>query len=454
MYIMILFHQRLSSVVASLSLLVALFAMSTPLRAQTAGPPKNSESSVSEQKQSDTPQVPLNALSEGKPYTIWTTERLTGDWGGRRTLGEEKGITLALEYVSTVFVNTNGGANTHHASEYTGNTHLTLTLDTGALGWWNGGEIFIYGEERHGSGITERHVGDLFTLNNDEERDFLQVSEYWWRQSLRDDKVWFKIGKIDGASDFQVVEYGLEFINSSFAVIPMIPIPTFPDSALGVLAAVEPTEWLYVMAAIYDQQAFGGTSGFETAFHDRYDTVTMFELALMPEIKVAGRSLPGTYRVGGWYASGDEDVFLNDLGGRRGPRTHRGNSGVYLAFDQLVFKENDLPGDSQGIGAFFQFGWAPSAYNEISRYYGTGFQWTGAIPERDDDILGLAVGHASLSGRVQSLERRFDETAIELFYKAQLTSWFSVMPDLQYIFNPGGDGRDAFVVGLRTQISF
>ncbi len=409
-----------------------------------------------------TEEVQAEPAPAKKPRPSWRTQLLklcegdclTGDWGGVRPELEEKGITLNLEYVSTLFVNTHGGVNTHRAIEYTGNTHLTLSLDTASLGWWDGGEVFVYGEERHGSGITERHVGDLFTLNNDEERDFVQVSEYWWHQQLLDDKAWFKIGKMDGAGDFQIVEYGLEYINSAFAVIPMIPVPTFPDTALGVVAAAEPTEWLYFMAGIYDLQAFGGTSGFDTAFHNRYDTVTLFELALMPELKVGERSYPGTYRIGGWYSSGDEDVFFNDLGGRRRPRTHRGNAGVYLAFDQLIFKENDDPGDSQGIGAFFQFGWAPSAHNEISQYYGAGIQWTGPLPDRDDDIMGLAVGHASLSGRVQALESRFDETAIEWFYKAQLTPWFSVMPDLQYIVNPGGDGRDALVVGLRTQISF
>ncbi|MFQ5461881.1 MAG: carbohydrate porin [Phycisphaerae bacterium] len=387
--------------------------------------------------------------------TQWCHENCaTGRWGGVRDQWEEKGVTLSLEYVSTLFVDAKGGANTHRAIEYTGNTHLTLSLDTGALGWWDGGEVFVYAEERHGSGITERHVGDLFTLNNDEERDFVQVSEYWWRQEWFGGKVWSKVGKMDAAGDFQVVEYGLEFINSVFGVFPTVPVPTFPDTALGVVAAVEPADWLYFMAGVFDQQAFGGTSGFDTAFHDRADTVTMFELALMPELEIEGRSYPGTYRIGGWYTSGDEDVFFNDLDGRLRPRTHRGNAGLYLAFDQLIYKENDDPGDDQGIGAFFQFGWVPSAYNEISQYYGAGIQWIGALPDRNDDILGLAMGHGHLSGRVQSLEARYSETVVELFYKAQLTPWFSLMPDLQYIVNPGGDGRDAFVVGVRTQISF
>lgn len=393
-------------------------------------------------------------VDEGESFSVRDYERLSGDWDGIRNQWEQKGVTLSLEYVSTVFVNTYGGFNTSRAVEYTGNTHLTLSLDTAALDWWDGGELFIYAEERHGAGITERHVGDISTLNNDEERDFVQVSEYWWHQTLLDDQIWFKIGKMDAAADFQVIEYGLEFINSSFGAIPTVPVPTFPDPALGVVVAFEPKDWLYLMVGVYDQQAFGGTSGFDTAFHDRADTVSMFEIAWMPEFTVEKRSYPGTYRVGGWYSSGDEDVFSNDLGGRLRPRTHRGNAGIYLAFDQLIYKNNDDPGDSRGIGAFFQFGWAPSAYNEISRYFGTGIQWIGPLPERADDILGLAMGHANLSGRVQSLEHRYGETVIELFYKAQITPWCSVMPDLQYVVNAGGDGRGAMVVGIRTQISF
>ena len=60
----------------------------------------------------------------------------------------------------------------------------------------------------------------------------------------------------------------------------------------------------------------------------------------------------------------------------------------------------------------------------------------------------------SLSGKVQSLEKRYSETAIEAFYKYQLTEFMSIKPDLQYIVNPGGDGRDAIVAGVRLGMSF
>ena len=48
------------------------------------------------------------------------------------------------------------------------------------------------------------------------------------------------------------------------------------------------------------------------------------------------------------------------------------------------------------------------------------------------------------------------ELTIEASYRAVLTPWLSVQPDLQYIINPGGDAglRNALVIGVRTQLGF
>ncbi len=46
------------------------------------------------------------------------------------------------------------------------------------------------------------------------------------------------------------------------------------------------------------------------------------------------------------------------------------------------------------------------------------------------------------------------ETAIELFYKAQLTEFMSIQPDIQYIANPSGNGDDALVFGIRFEVVF
>ena len=61
-----------------------------------------------------------------------------------------------------------------------------------------------------------------------------------------------------------------------------------------------------------------------------------------------------------------------------------------------------------------------------------------------------------------SFPERSSETVIEMMYQAQLTQWWMLQPDLQYIFNPGGgvlnpDGslrRNALVIGVRSSLNF
>jgi len=50
--------------------------------------------------------------------------------------------------------------------------------------------------------------------------------------------------------------------------------------------------------------------------------------------------------------------------------------------------------------------------------------------------------------------RTNEETAIEVFYKARVSPWISLEPELQYIIAPSGIHPDALVVGLRFQLDF
>jgi len=395
-------------------------------------------------------------IDEGlaQPWCEW--ECLTGDWWGSRPWLDDHGISFEIIYTADYFVNTRGGLNTSNTHTYRGLLDIGLTIDTEALGLWKGGTVFVDFQNIHGRDISLRHVGDLQALNNIDAPDRTQLAEYWYEQRLLDDKVRVKLGKMDANADFAYVEYGMEFINSSAGINPQIPAPQYPDPVLGIAVFVEPVEWFFLGAGVYDADGSGDHTGFDTAFHGRNDSFTIVELGFRPTFTLFGQELTGIYRVGGWYHSGTWDVFFeDDEDDEREPPTHRGNAGVYVAFDQLVFCEHpEIEGDTQGLGAFFELGWTPSSYNEISQFYGAGCQYVGLIPTRDNDVTGLGLFHAGLSGRVQALERRYSETAIELFHKFQITPSLSFKPDAQYIVNPGGDGRDALAFGLRMEAAF
>jgi porin len=91
--------------------------------------------------------------------------------------------------------------------------------------------------------------------------------------------------------------------------------------------------------------------------------------------------------------------------------------------------------------------------------------WTGLFDSRPTDKLGVAVGviHVTTAGqqliKAVGIGGGFEyETSLELTYRAVLSDWLTVQPDIQYIINPGlvspvnGKVKDAFVFGLHFEM--
>ncbi len=80
---------------------------------------------------------------------------------------------------------------------------------------------------------------------------------------------------------------------------------------------------------------------------------------------------------------------------------------------------------------------------------------------RPGDSLGLGVAWAHLGDEYRAL-RSFDgqpataaETTFELVYRAELTPWLSLLPNVQFVSSPGADPvvGDSWLAGLRFEIS-
>ena len=123
-----------------------------------------------------------------------------------------------------------------------------------------------------------------------------------------------------------------------------------------------------------------------------------------------------------------------------------------------MWKENDKPGDQQGMALFGRYGYAHGDVNRIEHFWATGGQYVGLIPTRNKDTLGFAVGQGIISKDLRGSTRPMAdrETVYEWYYAIHLTPWCVVTPDLQVVTNPGGDkdDRDAVVGGLRVRITF
>ena len=95
-------------------------------------------------------------------------------------------------------------------------------------------------------------------------------------------------------------------------------------------------------------------------------------------------------------------------------------------------------------------------------YVDGGFNFTGFVPGRILDVAGVGIAHSSISNDYSRSQQRLGErgssaeTVIEATYKITVAPWWSVQPDLQYVFNPSGvhGSHDALVLGLRTSVAF
>lgn len=106
-------------------------------------------------------------------------------------------------------------------------------------------------------------------------------------------------------------------------------------------------------------------------------------------------------------------------------------------------------------------GAARESVNQTGRYLGAGLVYTGLLPGRDADQLGLAVAVAfngdtfKRARRSEGLPVDGSETAIELSYRMQLNDWLRLQPDMQYIIDTGalGELKNALVLGVRFEVA-
>lgn len=82
--------------------------------------------------------------------------------------------------------------------------------------------------------------------------------------------------------------------------------------------------------------------------------------------------------------------------------------------------------------------------NETILYVGAGVTHAGPFKNRFADNAGFGIAYADL------LEKR-TQTALEMFYHAEITPWLIFIPDLQHVINSDGNGDNTFMLGLRMQ---
>ena len=356
----------------------------------------------------------------------------------RRALQSPRcGTSVAPIYYGEVFSNTRGGISTNDATQYQALLNLPVEIDLAATRIPLPGNFFLLAQTTHGRGITEDFVGDTQVLSNIDSFDNIaQVGEYWWEFNLAD-HVSLRLGKQDINTEFLAMLTAADFIQSSFGLSPSATVPTYPDPSMAAVLIFRARETVNFKFGVWD--VLPKTSDWGFSSNDVVSAIGAVDFTY----EIGDGQYPGALELGATYFSGGQALGLTL------PEGH----GFYFQLEQLVYREEGCSSRSaQGLGVFVSyfpaFANGPVPTFGIGSDFVAGVVYTGPVPGRDRDRVGCGVAWTELFAGGTN-----EETAWEVFYKAQLTSRLTLQPNLHYIATPSGIYRDAFAVGCRFQLT-
>ncbi|APR80401.1 Carbohydrate-selective porin [Minicystis rosea] len=403
---------------------------------------------------------PAPAVAEAAPATpseptgvkAWLLgSYATGTWGGARTWLSDHGLTIDLSYTGEAFGNVHGGLSIRPAGSYKGHVDLGLTFDTEKAGLWPGGKLFVLGQNEHGGGFTDRYVGAIQTVSNLDTGAanpavITQLAELWYEQTLFQGLLLLRFGKQDSNRDFGAPRYGGNFVNNAFGAFPNVPMPSFPTPGLGGVIVVEPSKYVVLRAGAYEGQPQIGSFGFDSAAAPGAGAFTMASVAIRHFFGVDQKH-GGVTNVAAWHHSG----LFPRIARNPDPRDLAGTTGVTLMHDERIYASPKDKDSTAGLHVFVRMSFAEPSRNNDDRYVGGGIAYHG-FPWRENDTVGVGFGSMHIQKPLLGSKDPGTEVFVETFYKLRPTPWFSLEPDFQFFHHPGGDGRDAVILGLRSKL--
>ncbi|PLZ00173.1 carbohydrate porin [Burkholderia sp. WAC0059] len=440
-----------------------------------------------------------SAASAPASTGFWDRSNLLGDMGGLRTWLGNYGVTIGLQETGEYLSNLSGG--TRRGGAYDGLTEFSLGVDTQKAFGLPGGTFNVSGLQIHGSNLSEQNLDTLQSASGLEADDATRLWELWYQQSLLGGKVDVKVGQQSLDQEFMASQNAGVFMNATFgwSALPTVDLPdggpAYPLSSLGVRLRAMPSDAITVLAGVFDDSPAGSgagdpqqldPSGTNFNLHDGALVIGEVQYAINPAPSGSSgpqpTGLPGTYKLGFWYDSGrftdpgfdSAGQSLANPAGTGVPGTYRGDYSVYAVADQMAWRPSaDSP---RSINLFARLMGAPGDRNLVDLGMNAGVTMKAPFAGRDNDVAGLAVGYAQIGSHAQDLasaEAAYDvpgypsrgaETVVEATYQYQITPWWQLQGDAQYVFHPGGGLPDPdnparrigneLVLGVRTSVAF
>jgi porin len=400
---------------------------------------------------------------------------------------DDRGITFGLSYIGEVLSNRKGGL--ERGTIHDGRFELYIDADLEKSLGWRGLTFHAHGYDIHGEGITATKVGNLNALSGIEATATTRLLEIWFEQKLFNDALAIRLGQMAVDMEFILADSASQFISASFGwpTITASNLPNggsaYPLSAPGVRVEWKASDQLVLRVGVFNDDPAGpcdtdpqvcNPHGLEFRIKDEPYVIGEVEYRYNKN-----GAHPGMIKLGGWgdFGTFDDQRFdenglsLASPASTGSAKRYDEDYGFYAIIDQRLYASTS---GNKTVSAFARVMGAPSDRNLVDFYLDGGLVFAGFVPGRPKDSFGIAAAVAGISGRSSDLDRdavafgtttpiRNDEVLMEINYIAEIIPGWTLQPDFQYAWSPGGNVPDetgtkplgdALIIGARTSISY
>ncbi|MCK4934470.1 MAG: carbohydrate porin [Simkaniaceae bacterium] len=400
--------------------------------------------------------------TQGKKWADW--EYMSGNWNGARTTLAKNGVTIGATYVTDILGNPVGGM--AQGIAYAGSFGFDINVDFGMMGKIPGLEFYSSVVWRTGTNLSADKIGNQFTVAQLYGGQNVRLNELFLKQTLFDKKLILKAGRLDVGNDFLQSPLYYFFINNAFDGNPVAVFingffSAYPNATWGAFADVQPIKELSAKFAVYNANAEVSENkyhGLNFSFHNTQGALVITEWAYLLNHAKSSTGMPGKYRAGVYYLTGETDKLL---GG-----SEKGYLSYYVLLDQMVYRAGE-----RALAPFIALLFAPKDKAIFPFFFTSGLIFKGLFTAREQDSTSLGVTYGTYSKDLRKAQRMAKkvgvpgahgdreqnfEMVIELNHWFQITKWFVVTPDIQYIINPRGLGtiQNALVLGAQIGVTF
>lgn len=360
---------------------------------------------------------------------------------------EAPAVQLSATYTGEAWRNIEGGL--RRGSVYLENLEAAVDIDAERAFGWRGATARVSAFWNDDDTLSGNLVGDIQAISGKDAPGGTRLYEAWVRQAFGSGAV--KLGVIDLNTELAVNKTAAVFANGAqglgldLAQVGENGPSVFPATGLGFLAETQIDGHWTVKIGAFD----GLPRGFETPRDPMFRIDPNDGILAIAEL-VHESDDEARFALGVWSHTAKFDSL-------DGSAERASSVGGYALVEGPLATWGD-----RRLHGFARLGLADPRTEEIAAAYSAGLVLRGRLLGFEEEALGLGITSVQTGGPYRRAQAALGapvgkhETAVELTYRAQVTPWLAVQPDVQYVINPGADPalKNALVAGLRFEVSW